>query len=359
MPNRIEISTAAEHKIAPFLALTATHYHDEPINDPAVVRWRHLDNDAGPSQAVELLDGDECVGRMWIQIRPWSVNGTAIRAANPIDFLIREDHRKLPAFMSLFKSTMAECNREADIVFHTSNPSTDDLYRRLMKLEPVTELDGALLPIRPFALAQAAKRLRTGGLGRLADAAVSGIVRIAGLAARLGGIRIERNAPSRIEQDALIRSFEHEERVCASRDFDHRDWRFRGAGPIRYSQRWLWRKGRLVGYVVSTDRDLDGLNGQFIVDLVFPGSPSRIARWSMWLQLAADATSRGRHAVFFFYNRSNPRLARLASLPLITAGRERLPQRVPVFVRPSPTLQGMQDVGWNGGYYVLSDFDMF
>jgi hypothetical protein len=362
MSTQIQIETVSEDLVAPYLELTGTYYHDEPVNDPAVVRWRHLENETGPSRAVELVDGDEHVGRMWIQIRPWSIDGRSFRAANPIDFLIREDHRRLPAFMSLFKATMAECEQHADLVFHTSNPLTDDLYRKLMKLKPVTELDGAFFPTRPFAAAQAVGVFRAGVVGRCVDVLFSWFVRGLGVLGRLGPVRFKRSATA-AEQDAVTAAFESEESVCGSRSSTQRAWRFRGAGPIRYEVHWLSQRGQVVGYTVVSDRDLNGIRGRFVVDLVYPGSPSRIAVWSMWLQLAADCARDRRDALFLFYNRANPRLARLASLPLITVDPKRLPQRMPVFVRPSrarsSTPSPLGSVEWSGGYYVMSDFDLF
>ena len=144
------------------------------------------------------------------------------------------------------------------------------------------------------------------------------------------------------------------QRECAERDVAET-----GSGPD--AERWLVRRGHAVGYVVVTDREVDAVRGRFVLDLVFPGSPSWLARWSMWLQLAADGARSGSHALVFFYNRANPRLARLASLPLVTVGRERLPQRVPVFVRPAPgaAASRLEAVDWSRGYFLMSDFDLF
>jgi hypothetical protein len=70
---------------------------------------------------------------------------------------------------------------------------------------------------------------------------------------------------------------------------------------------------------------------------------------------------RGRHAVFLLHNRANPRLARLASGPMVKFPRSRLPQRIPVFVRPSKQAapDRFDGVDWSTGYYLLCDFDMF
>lgn len=360
MATRISVGVASEERIGPFLQLTETYYCDKPVNVASVVRWRHLDSPLGPSTTVELVDGAEPVGRMWIQVHEWKVRGCVVRAANPCDFLIREDHRRLPAFMSLFKATMNESQQLADLVYHTSNPLTDDLYRKLMKLKPVTDLDGALMPVRPFGAAQAAGVVRTGVLGRVADAAFSSIVRVVGWLSKLSGVRLG-GSPSLAEQERVVAEFLVEESVCGTRSAAHRDWRHRGAAPIAYQEHWVNQGGRSIGYIVTSDRDLEGINACFVVDIVFPGRPSRLTLWSVWLQMAALAAGRGRHAVFFLYNRLNPRLARLALLPMVNISRDRLPQKVPVFVRPSKNADPkiFDGLDWSCGYFVLSDFDMF
>lgn len=362
MPPVVRVSPASAELVGEFVALSRTYYDDTAATaiDPAIVSWRHLEADTGPSTAIELVDGDAVVGRMWTQVRPWVVKGTLLRAANPIDFLIREDHRKLPAFMSLFRSTMKTAELEADLVYHSSNPLTDDLYRKLMKLKPVTELDGALFPMRPFALAKAAGVVNVGLLGTISDLATSILVRFAALVARVGGVKLV-CAPSAAQQDRVMAAFQREEPVAGGRSSTHRAWRFKGAGEISYRTDWIQIRGRNRGYVVTADRDVNGIRGRFVVDLVLPEPVTGVHRWSLWLQVAGSAARHGEHAVFFFYNRQNPRLRSRAGAPLVTVARSRLPQQVPVFVRTHSRTdaQVVDGVDWASGYYVLSDFDMF
>lgn len=360
MATKIRVGVASEERIGPFIRLTETFYSDRPVNNAAVVRWRHLESPLGPSATVELVDDDESVGRMWIRVHDWTVRGIAVRAANPSEFLIRESHRRLPAFMSLFKAAMTESQQLADLIYHTSNPLTDDLYRKLMKLKPVTELDGALIPVRPFGAAEAAGIVRTGVLGRFADSVFSAVVKLFGWLASLGSVRLA-GPPAIAEQERVIAEFLAEESVCGSRSVAHRKWRYRGVGPTVYQEHWVSKGGRPIGYIVTSDRDFDGIKACFVVDVVLPGRPSRLTLWSAWIQAAALAAGRGQHAVFFLYNRANPRLDRLASLPLVKISRTRLPQQVPIFIRPSKRSDStiFDGVDWSSGYFVLSDFDMF
>jgi len=280
--------------------------------------------------------------------------------ANPIDFLIREDHRRLPAFMSLFKAAMRVAEDEADLVYHSSNPLTDDLYRKLMKLKPVTELDGAVLPIRPFAAARAAKVVNLGGLGSAVDFTFAMWIRALGLLAQLTRVRLV-GPPDSEQQASIVASFEREEAVSTQRSETYRAWRFRGANGITYTTNWIQIGRRPAGYVVTTDRDVDGVLGRFIVDLVLPGRLGWLTRWSLWLQVAANAAKNRQHALFLFYNRQNERLAKRAGAPLVTVARHRLPQQIPVFVRVHARANTalVDGIDWGQGYFVLSDFDMF
>jgi hypothetical protein len=357
MSSSISVGPADDERVQRFLTLAATHYQGEPVNDERVVRWRHLEAPNGPSTAVELVDDGTSIGRMWIQVHDWCVGGRIVRAANPVDFLIREDHRSLPTFLRLFKSTMREAEARSDLVYHTSNPVTDDLYQKLAKLIPVAELDGALLPIRAASLARGATVIHLGPLGRLLDAGSALVTRALGRLARVSDLRLDPHAAP-AEQAAVTKRLRESERVFATRSEEWRSWRFKGAGEITYELLWIRRRGRVVGYVVTSDRDLEGVRGRFVVDLVLP---SGRASWAiaLWLQLAGRAAVAGRDALFFFYNRSNPRLAALARLPLITVNRSRLPQRVPVFVRvPKVPAPGVTAADFATGYYVLADFDL-
>jgi hypothetical protein len=357
MPPTIAVGPADGAQVQRFLALAATHYQGEPVNDERVVRWRHLEAPNGPSTSVELVDDGTSVGRMWIQVHDWCVGGRTVRAANPVDFLIREDHRSLPTFLRLFKSTMREAEARSNLVYHTSNPVTDDLYRKLVKLTPVAELDGALLPIRAASLARSATAVYLGRFGRLLDAVSALIPRALARLARVSGLWLDPYAAP-AEQAEVVCQLRKDERVCATRSEEWRSWRFKGAGAIKYEVLWVRRHGRVIGYVVTSDRDLDGVRGRFVVDLVLP---SGRASWAvaLWLQLAGRAAVAGRDALFFFYNRSNPRLAALARMPLITVNRSRLPQRVPVFVRaPKDPAPGVTAADFATGYYVLADFDL-
>lgn len=359
MSTRICLGVASEERIGPFLKLTESYYCNQPVNIAAVVRWRHLAAPLGPSHTVELVDGDETVGRMWIGVHKWKVRGQIVRAANPCDFLIHKDHRRLPAFMSLFNGTMNESQKIADFVYHTSNPLTDDLYRKLMKLKPVAELDCALIPVRPFGAAKAAGVIRTGVFGLVADMVFAALVGVVGWMSKMSGIRLG-GPPSIVERKRIIAEFCAEEPLCGARSEAHRDWRHRGAGPIVYQEHWVCKSGRPIGYILTSDRDLNGIKACFVVDVLLPGQSSRLTLWPIWLQIAALAASRERHAVFFFFNRANPRLARLASLPMVRISRGRLPQQLPVFVRTSKNADStlFDGVDWSSGYYVLSDFDM-
>jgi hypothetical protein len=360
MALRICLGVASQGRIGSFLQLSKTYYSNKPVNIESVVRWRHLESPFGPSNTVELVDGEDPVGRMWVQVHEWQVGARMLRAANPCDFLIREDHRRLPAFISLFKSTMNESQQLANLVYHTSNPLTDDLYRKLLKLKPVTELDATFMPVRPFEAAEAAGIIRTGVIGHICDNIFTAIVEFVGrLSGKTKVLLVE--PPSILTQECILAEFLAEEKVCATRSQAYREWRYKGSHPIGYKENWITKNGKSIGYIVTSDRDLKGIKACFVIDVIIPGKPSRLTLSLIWFQVLAHAAKREQQAVFFFYNRLNRRLARIASLPMVSIPRRLLPQRVPIFVRTSKNTEStfFDGVNWSSGYFVMSDFDMF
>ena len=345
--------------VAEFVEFSLVEYKSGGPTDASVVEWRHLTNSSGPSTAVMLKNGPQIIGRIWIQFNHWSVLGQELRTASPIDFLIRPDARRIQNFLELFKSGIRVSCDNADLVLHTSNPLTNDLYQKLLKLIPVTELDGAILPLRPFSLFPRPKKFGLSPLMSMGDIVYSTSLRILCKVVTSSNIRFV-DTPTLIEQTDLISKL-HLLEICGRRSPLDRSWRFAGTGEFKYFVQWIANKNGILGYVVWSDRLINEVEGRFIVDVVLPGQHSWWTILNIWLKVASRALKDGSQALFFFYNKLNPSLKKLASFPFIRVKRERLPQRIPIFIRvpDSKKWKIQSDIDWSIGYFVLSDFDMF
>ncbi|MFL5844089.1 MAG: hypothetical protein ACJ762_05285 [Solirubrobacteraceae bacterium] len=342
--------------IPAFCALAATEYPGEPVTDVDYVVWKHLRGPDGPSTAIELKAGDAVKGRIWGQRRRWRVHGREHAASNPIDLVIEPDARALPSLLRLLKGSFAIGMEEADLIFHTSSTSTDMMYRRFMHLTPVADLDGGVIALRPAHLLSARGKRKAGPLARAADA-VFGL--LAGGVARVLGRSIALVPEVEPAEDArIIAAFHAEEAVAGVRDVPWRDWRLRDPSIAGYSFRWIVAKDRPVGWLAVADREVDGMQLRFVLDVIAPGAVTSGFARSLWSAASADALAAGRDAIVVLANfGGNERLSGLARLPLIRVARSRLPQEVPLFVRWSENARGDEpDLGV--GYWTMSDFDM-
>jgi len=310
---------------------------------------------------VHLMAAEEIVGRIWIQPHVWTIAGQNLRAANPIDFLIRSDYRTLPNFLRLFQAAIKESGTIADVMYHTSNPVTDDLYQKVFKFKPVTELRGAAVIVRPFQVLKILTGRSTGSIGRGLDRIVQWAFDSLALAARATGYTLTETPPPANEEEQLYERLGHQETVCATRSRREREWRFHGAGPLQYHVHWIRRKDTTIGYVVVGDRDVDTLPTAFAVDVICPGRPSRLGIAAVWIQVAARAVRRGRTSLFFLFNDRNARLSRFVILPLLRIPQRFLPQRLPVFVheRKGSDRGASPPIDWSTGYFLGRDFDIF
>jgi hypothetical protein len=342
-----------------FVEFSQIEYQSGGPTSISVVTWRHLTNPSGRSVAVEIENDLSLIGRIWVQFNHWIVNGKEIKVASPIDFLIHPEFRRLQVFLSLFRNGIQVSNKNADLTLHTSNPLTDGLYRDLMRQVPVTELDGALFPLRPFALII---KKRSCGLSQFitfGDFSFSKLVRIACKVFAPLGVTFA-SEPTVDEQKVLIQKFQKDECISRRRSPNDRAWRFEGAGDFNYRVQWIKKGKSFIGYVAWTDRLIDRVHGRFIVDIVLIDSPSWLTTTSIWLKLAVLTLQDEIHALFFFYNKRNTKLRQIASLPMLTVSRSRLPQQVPIFLRfPETDQHDLKNLDWSTGYFVLSDLDLF
>jgi hypothetical protein len=347
---------ASEQDLEAFCDLSELEYPGEPVTDPTFVAWKHLKGPDGPSTAVELKSGADVQGRLWSQRRRWLIHGREHTASNPVDLVIRPEARALPSLLRLLNGAFAVGAKETDLVFHTSSPSTDLMYRRFMHMVPVADLDGAVIPLRPAHLLAARRNasadLLVRGLDAVWGALLRGVGRMLGRSVAL----VENVTPE--DGDRIVTAFHEEEQVASVRDASWRDWRFRDPAAPGYRFRWILWRGRPLGWLAIADRDVDGMRLRFVLDVVAPGAATTRLGRALWWTVAAGAYADGRDAVVLLANlKGNERLSQLTRLPFVRVARTRLPQEVPLFVRWSDAShEDLLDLA--GGYWTMADFDM-
>ena len=353
--SRLVVREAGDADVATFCSMSRDAQSGEPICDEGFVRWKHLDGPAGPATVIELLGPDsELRGRMWAQTRSWRTGATVWPAANPVDLLIAEQHRSMQALMQLIRTGLQP---PADdwVVFHTSNPTTGFIYERLMRMKPKAELDALAFAPRPVGALSALRGRARGPFTQVLDSITATATRAA---ARVFGRRVGLAAevPASVHE-GLVHAFHAHEPIAHDRSLPWVAWRLRGPGA-GYALRWIVVRGKAIGWVGLADREVDGLRSRFVIDLVLapdarPGDVRRV-----WWRLIRDAARSPIDVLLFFGNlEGNVSQRHLARLPMARVPRERLPQRLPLFV-PSVPMEGMEQDPVPHGYWTLADFDM-
>jgi hypothetical protein len=350
----IRVGRASAASLESFQSLTSSEYRDVPITNLEYVAWRHLASPYGASDTVEMVSG-EIVGRMWINKYQWRLDGESVSVSNPVDFLVRQDFRNPINSLRLFQATMKHCGAISQLTYHTSNPVTDPLYRNLLKLKPMTELDGAVLPLSPVRTIRKMFNLNLRKLEKPIDKVWRWLLLGTASVASLRRLQFLESVTD-AEKRSVFQLLETEETIHNERSLEYMLWRYQGAGEVAYEFVWIRDRGTTVGYVVTTDRTVENIRSCFVVDIVWPGRPSKFMISAVWFELVRRAARRNVESLFFFGNLKNERITRLMTLPFVKIPRRYLPQRVPVFIR---TALPVDERVLADGYYLLTDFDLF
>ena len=344
--------------IQDFVEFSKSEYKSGSAINFESIQWRHLNSPAGPSTSVQLHNDIRQIARIWVQSNYWKLSQKELRVASPIDLLIDPDFRKTQVFISIFNSGMKTALSESDLVIHTSNPLTDDLYRKLMKLSPVTDLDGAFFPLRPIDLLSNKFGLSLPKILKIFDIAFRWLVVLMTTVMR-GDLRIT-SVPQTNIQESIIENFHLTQVFASRRSAQDREWRYSGAGSFNYQIQWFKSGNSPIGYLVWSDREIDGIKGRFIIDIVFEKNLSRYKQMILWSNVINVAIAEDIHALFFFYNSKCDTLRSLSRFPMIRVKRSLLPQQIPIFVRYEKDLPVVDaDSIMSKGYFVLADLDMF
>jgi hypothetical protein len=344
--------------IADFIEFSKLEYKSGSAINLESIEWRHLNSPAGPSTSVQLHNDAQQIARIWVQSNYWRLGQHELRVASPIDLLIDPDFRKTQVFISIFNSGMKTALSEADLVIHTSNPLTDDLYRKLMKLSPITDLDGAFFPLRPIDLLSKKFDIALPKIFQIFDATFRWLVMLMTTVMK-GDLRIT-SAPQNNIQERIIEDFHLSQSFASRRSAQDREWRYSGAGSFNYQIQWFKSGNLPIGYLVWSDREIDGIKGRFIIDIVFAENLSRYKQMILWSKAINIAIAEDLHALFFFYNSKCDTLRSLSRFPMMRVGRSLLPQQIPIFVRHGKDMPVIDaDSIMSKGYFVLADLDMF
>ncbi|HEY2388542.1 MAG TPA: GNAT family N-acetyltransferase [Candidatus Binatia bacterium] len=332
-PPRLEFEEVGPLLIAPYVALSRSHFGDEFPSDPDHTVWKHLANPQGRSVAHDLYAGGTLIGRIVYQIRDFTIAGRALRGGYLTDLLIHPEHRGLGNFLRLTKEVRRVPG--VDFIYVTPNATSGPLFRSVLRFTHNYPLHVLACPVRSGAILSRVLGWKSRAVAAAADLGLRGLLGLGALTARPPrGLAVVEARPSDAELDALGRACAAPEDLAGRRDARFHDWRLRDGPIFRTRVLYCRQDGALVGYVALRVHDYLGYRTCFLIDVCFARDTApAVIRHLRW-RVLDEARRDGCDIVLGIFMPENPALARFCAPPLLRVPERHLPQGVDMWVEP-------------------------
>ena len=247
---------------------------DHPHNTAAFYHWLASGDALDAPQGVLLRGkGEEAVGFAGLCVKRFFVEGQPLKLALGLDYMVRpglSDLRQgrtalriVPAWQALGRSRGCSFgitfpNDKSHRILNSEHGGFSSIFDPRLMIRPLSSArpQGRLDPRIPEWFGKVA--LRAGAIASTALAA--GRPR--------GGGCVAPVAEFGPEFDRLWREASRQLRVAIIRDSRYLNWRYRNHPIYSYRALSLRRTGELSGFIVTTQRNVSGLNACLIVDLL-------------------------------------------------------------------------------------------
>lgn len=356
--NAIRVNFFDEKKLAEHIAVGASVYSSAEVIDPNHFIWKHLQNPYGLSMSVSLRNpSEELVGRSFIQPRTfWVTPSKSCRGATITDLVIMPAERNAASLISMTRAIKSPDG--IDVVVHTSNDSSDLIYRKLFKFPIAFTLAATGLPLRVSNVLK--PHLANPTLRKSVELLVSPWRWLLRASAHvMGGVSNIKFAeePSESVKSEIFEEYRHHAGAHFERSENFLKWRF-SKGPLFNGEiKWVWSQGDCLGYLAFKQVTLSGLVVFVIMDMVLRRRPTKkeaIAIKFLVVSLALDASC---DAVFSLANIKCYALRWLKGFPFFGIPDSHLPHPTPIFIHASNeygSLEKQADL-----FFTLADLDYF
>lgn len=347
-----------KNKLSEHIAVGASVYSSPEVINSDHLLWKHLQNPYGPSTSVSLRNAsEELVGRSFIQPRTfWVTPSISCRGATITDLVIMPAERNAASLISMTRAIKSPDG--IDVVVHTSNDSSDLIYRKLFKFPIAFTLAATGLPLRVSNILK--PHFTNSALIKVAELLVSPwrwLLRASALV--MGAVSDVKFAaePSDSVISEIFEGYRHHAGAHFERSQRFLKWRF-SEGPLFNGKiEWVWRQGECLGYLAFKQVTLGGLVVFVIMDAVLRRRltlKEAIAIKFLVARLAIDGSC---DAVFTLVNTKNSALKWLKGFPFFHIPDSHLPHSTPIFIHASNehrSLEKQVDV-----FFTLADLDYF
>jgi hypothetical protein len=307
-------------------------YVESLLTNPDHISWKHLNSPFGASTFLRLVVANNTVGRILLQPRPLYTTSQKFNVACDMDMLVSREFRSPPSnFINLIKAS--DGISEFDFVYHTANEITHKLYGRLLGFPNPFSLQSYGIPLRIAGLFSALIGHRIDALDWLSAPFRWLMEVVAFIFCWLAGPTISQQSMSETELDTLFTKCLHQSGPLLARTNGYLKWRFGDEAGFPATVYRIDRKGQLIGFFVTRQFELGGLNHLVLMDFLLDSDTPMFTRLALRLWLIRLAIKVKADTLFTMVNSLNTMAKKFISLPLVRIPDKLLPHATPIFIR--------------------------
>lgn len=348
--------------MAAHVALAATTYPGGQPAEPAHFRWKHLANPNGASIAITLggvMPNDPMRGHVFVQQRPWVCAGGSEYAAGLItDLVLAPDARDARSFIALM--TDARATTEVQLILHTSNETSDALYRRLLRYPVALELRAYGVPTGRLQISagDGVRGAITGIAASVGGIALGWVARgLAPVLRRTAGLRVSSAPPQDSVVEGALERFRRTAGAHFRRDREYLAWRFERA-PDGADLRWVRLRDGTTGYLAIARVQVGDLRALVIQDVAIARPPRKLEGLALRATVVAEAARAGAGVALGLWNPAARFSQWMTGLPFLEVPTGLLPHESPIFASIDAGVdEDAVDLGT--AYITLGDLDYF
>lgn len=356
--NSIKTESFLEKHLLEHIDAARSEYSTPEVVCYDHVKWKHLENPYGASLSVSLRKvSGELVGRSFLQQRKLCTkDGLCLKAATITDLVIVPKERSAASLIGMTRA--AKTAEGFDLVAHTSNGTSDTIYRKLFKFPVACTLTAAVLPLRVGGLV--ARYIRSSYICSALDFIVAPWRWCVRGAAIITSVTSDVSFGMEPPKDLLaqiLQEFSRHAGLHFERSLEFLNWRF-SIGPISKCKiKWVYSSNECLGYIAVRKVTINGLDVLVVLDSVLRRSIGSLESMSLKLLCAREAVLENCDAVFCLANMNNVNLAWWGNFPYFRIPDNFLPHSTPIFVHTRNECISFDDQ--ERFFLTLADLDYF
>ncbi len=348
----------SESDLQEYCTLSCSEYGDlSPTVNLQHNKWKHVDSPMGASDYISLNHDKNIVGRILVQNQVLMINRDLYRAGLVCDLLIKKSARLTPLnFIRLTKS----CDelKDKEIIFHTSNEISEDLYKEIFKYSSPLSLDAYIFPVRIIRIVRSFFLRKTGVKNKNIGSFAKFILIIGRLVVAKLGINIAKSDFLKQELQDLQLSLSKDYGPFFYRSNEYFRWRFElsplwGANIYRAS-----RGGNFLGYLVLKRQNLNGIEHLTLVDFLINPKSSWVLFLTIRIWLLLQVIELKCDTFSTMINSKSNLSKKLIGFPFIKVPQAFLPHKTPIFIRPINSCERKSEE-FIEAHITLADLDYF